>query len=146
MEASILLFMKKLKKIGMILLSLIETLLLKTQKKIISLCPPLPYSNFSEENDMSKKHKFYETQQQQTVEQKEEVMETKEDTIITVASHDYSKNAYSIVESGNKYHVISVSFDPITLASGRAKVIESNTDRFLMQERLQVLLLGDDVL
>ena len=57
---------------------------------------------------MSKKHKFYETQQQQTVEQKEEVMETKEDTIITVASHDYSKNAYSIVESGNKYHVISV--------------------------------------
>ena len=53
--------------------------------------------------------------------------------------------AYSMIENEGKYHVISVEFDPNQLISGKVKKIESNTDKYLMQERLQVLLMGDDL-
>ncbi len=55
------------------------------------------------------------------------------------------KHAYSLIENNGQYHVISVEFDPNTLVSGKVKKIESNTEKFLMQERLQVLLMGDDL-
>lgn len=55
------------------------------------------------------------------------------------------KYAYSLIENHGQYHVISVEFDPNLLISGKVKKIESNTDKFLMQERLQVLLMGDDL-
>lgn len=55
------------------------------------------------------------------------------------------KYAYSLIENNGQYHVISVEFDPNTLVSGKVKKIESNTEKFLMQERLQVLLMGDDL-
>lgn len=63
----------------------------------------------------------------------------------TVNLH-HIKYAYSLIENEGKYHVISVEFDPNTLVSGKVKKIESNTDKFLMQERLQVLLMGDDLI
>jgi len=63
----------------------------------------------------------------------------------TVNLH-HVKYAYSLIENEGKYHVVSVEFDPNTLVSGKVKKIESNTDKFLMQERLQVLLMGDDLL
>jgi len=56
------------------------------------------------------------------------------------------KYAYSMIENEGKYHVVSVEFDPNTLVSGKVKKIESNTDKYLMQERLQVLLMGDDLI
>lgn len=55
------------------------------------------------------------------------------------------KFAYSLIENEGKYHVVSVEFDPNSLVAGKVKKIESNTDKFLMQERLQVLLMGDDL-
>jgi hypothetical protein len=58
----------------------------------------------------------------------------------------HAKLAYSIIENEGKYHVITVEFDPNTLVSGKVKKIESNTDKFLMQERLQVLLMSEDLL
>jgi len=63
----------------------------------------------------------------------------------TVNLH-HIKYAYSLIENEGKYHVVSVEFDPNTLVSGKVKKIESNTDKFLMQERLQVLLMGDDLI
>ena len=54
--------------------------------------------------------------------------------------------AYCLIENEGKYHVVSVEFDPNSLVSGKVKKIESNTDKFLMQERLQVLLMGDDII
>jgi hypothetical protein len=53
--------------------------------------------------------------------------------------------AYSIIENHGKYHVISVEFDPNNLISGKVKKIESNTDKYLIQERLQVLLMSEDL-
>lgn len=64
---------------------------------------------------------------------------------VTVDPH-HVKYAYSMIENEGKYHVVSVEFDPNTLVSGKVKKIESNTDKFLMQERLQVLLMGDDLI
>jgi copper chaperone CopZ len=56
------------------------------------------------------------------------------------------KYAYSLIENDGKYHVISVEYDPHLLVAGKVKKIESNTEKFLMQERLQVLLMGDDLI
>lgn len=58
----------------------------------------------------------------------------------------YARKAYSLIENEGKYHVISVEFDHTTLLAGEVKKIESNTNKFLMQERLQVLLMGDDLI
>lgn len=62
----------------------------------------------------------------------------------TVNLH-HVKYAYSLIENEGKYHVVSVEFDPNTLVSGKVKKIESNTDKYLMQERLQVLLMTEDL-
>jgi len=55
------------------------------------------------------------------------------------------KYAYSMIENHGKYHVVSVEFDPNALVAGKVTKIESNTDKFLMQERLQVLLMASDL-
>ena len=78
-------------------------------------------------------------------ETKEELMEETTQNEVTVNQHNV-KLAYSLIENEGKYHVVSVEFDPNTLVSGKVKKVESNTDKFLMQERLQVLLMGDDLL
>jgi hypothetical protein len=70
--------------------------------------------------------------------------EVKVETQAVVNPH-HVRYAYSMIENEGKYHVISVEFDPHQLISGKVKKIESNTDKFLMQERLQVLLMGDDL-
>lgn len=70
--------------------------------------------------------------------------EVKEEVKPVVNPH-HVKYAYSLIENEGKYHVISVEFDPNTLVSGKVKKIESNSDKFLMQERLQVLLMGEDL-
>lgn len=78
----------------------------------------------------------------------EEVVSTlKEEKAEVVVQVDPStvKYSYSLIENNGQYHVISVEFDPNLLISGAVKKIESNTDKFLMQERLQVLLMGDDL-
>ncbi len=76
---------------------------------------------------------------------KEVQPEPKVEAELTVDPH-YVKYAYSLIENEGQYHVISVEFDPNTLVSGTVKKIESNTEKFLMQERLQVLLMGDDLI
>ncbi len=48
------------------------------------------------------------------------------------------KYAYSLIENNGQYHVISVEFDPNTLVSGKVKKIESNTEKFLMQEHQEM--------
>ena len=53
--------------------------------------------------------------------------------------------AYSIIERDGKYSVVSIDFDKVNLTSGEVKIVESNTDRFLVQNRLQILLMGDDL-
>jgi hypothetical protein len=80
-------------------------------------------------------------------EEQKKVEEVKKEVAPTPSvDPSYSKYAYSMIENEGKYHVISVEFDPNALVSGKVKKIESNTDKFLMQERLQVLLMGDDLL
>lgn len=54
--------------------------------------------------------------------------------------------AYSIIERNGKYSVVSVEFDKVNMTSGAVTEIESNTDRYLMQNRLQILLMGEDIL
>jgi len=81
-----------------------------------------------------------------TGEHKEEVKQI-EDIVEqpTVNPHNV-RHAYSLIENEGKYHVVSVEFDPNKLVAGKVKKIESHTEKFIMQERLQVLLLGDDLI
>ncbi len=67
-----------------------------------------------------------------------------EETAAKVDPHKV-KYAYSLIENEGKYHVVSVEFDPNALVAGAVMKIESNTDKFLMQERLQVLLMASDL-
>ena len=58
----------------------------------------------------------------------------------------FSHKSYCKIENNGKYHVIEIGFDPSTLKTGDAKIIESNTDRYIIEERLHVLLFSNDVL
>jgi hypothetical protein len=86
-----------------------------------------------------------------TVQKEEELKSSEPMTEISVVEEapafnpHHAKYAYSLIENEGRYHVISVEFDPNTLVPGKVKKIESNTEKFLMQERLQVLLMGDDL-
>jgi hypothetical protein len=81
----------------------------------------------------------------------EESVETNEQSVIAQESapavnpHTV-RHAYSLIENEGKYHVISVEFDPNQLVAGKVKKVESHTEKFIMQERLQVLMLGDDLI
>lgn len=80
------------------------------------------------------------------IEQQEEMKQEEANEQQAVVDPHTVKFAYSMIENEGKYHVISVEFDPNNLIAGKVKKIESNTDKYLMQERLQVLLMGDDLL
>jgi hypothetical protein len=141
MEANMKWFMRKVKKILWILLNSIGTLLYKIRMDIISSYHVFQYSNSKMEERMSKKEEAKKVAE-------EVVTALKEEAKVEVAVQvDLSavKHAYSLIENNGQYHVISVEFDPNTLVSGKVKKIESNTEKFLMQERLQVLLMGDDL-
>lgn len=75
-----------------------------------------------------------------------EVMEEKQTEQQDAMDLHNVKLAYCLMENEGKYHVVSVEFDANKLIAGKVKKIESNTDKFLMQERLQVLLMGDDLI
>jgi hypothetical protein len=60
----------------------------------------------------------------------------------------YNNNAYSLYEADGKWHVIEIPFNQDSKETGEIRIIESNTDKFIIQERLHVILLsnGLDVL
>lgn len=88
---------------------------------------------------MRRKRKYDSQLQEQTIEREEPV-------VIEQSELNKVQYAYSIIEADDKYTVISVEYDPDTLVLGKVNVVESNTDKFLMQERLRVLLMGDDLI
>jgi hypothetical protein len=91
---------------------------------------------------MSKKEEAKKVAEQVVTALKEEV-KTESEVEVDASTVKY---AYSLIENNGQYHVISVEFDPHLLISGDVKKIESNTDKYLMQERLQVLLMADDLI
>lgn len=86
---------------------------------------------------MSKKHK---QQEEQPMAQEPSIIiaELKKAPVV------FNNTAYSMFEGNGKYHVVAVNFNDRTLESGEVKIIESNTEKLIIQERLQVLLLGAD--
>lgn len=59
--------------------------------------------------------------------------------------NNFSNLAFSRYERNGQWHVIEVKFDPETLKTTDARIVESNPDRFIIDERLHVLLLGNDL-
>jgi len=141
MEANMKWFTRKVKKILWILSNSIGTLLYKIRMDIISSYRVFQYSNLKMEESMSKKEEAKKVAEEVVTALKEEA---KVEVTVQV-DPSAVKYAYSLIENNGQYHVISVEFDPNTLVSGKVKKIESNTEKFLMQERLQVLLMGDDL-
>jgi hypothetical protein len=129
------------KKIGKILLNLIATASLKMWNKIISLYPQSQYLD-SKEEQMGRKRK----QQLEELRMSQAIEGLEEQQVENKFDKSNVGLAYSIIERNGKYSVVSVEFDRVNLTSGDVKEIESNTDRYIMQNRLQILLMGDDIL
>jgi hypothetical protein len=88
-----------------------------------------------------KRQQLEELRMSQAVEGLEEIMvETK------AFNKNNAANAYSIIEDGNRYAVVCIEFDKINKVAGDIRIIETNTDKFLMQNRLEILMRGDDIL
>lgn len=92
---------------------------------------------------MSKRSKKY-SQQETTEEQGAEQMEATNSYIEPMVNYDTA--AYSMFEGNGKYHVVKVPFNSVTLQNGNVEIVESNTEKLIIQERLQVLLFGADIL
>jgi hypothetical protein len=74
-----------------------------------------------------------------------ELGEQEATTLVKIEEHknviQLTHHALSIVKSGNKYSVVRIGFNPKqNYVSPVIETIESNTDLFIMQERLSVLL------
>lgn len=78
------------------------------------------------------------------IEEEQQMNETTETVINTPVNYDTS--AYSMFEGNGKYHVVRIPFDSKTLSNGSVEIVESNTEKLIIQERLQVLLFGADIL
>lgn len=57
----------------------------------------------------------------------------------------YDSFAYSIYQKNGTNNIIEIPFNTNTLEVGVAKIVEHNTDHYVAQERLQVLLLQADM-
>jgi hypothetical protein len=66
--------------------------------------------------------------------------EVKEEVINATAS------AFSKLEFDGKWHCVEVKFDPILRKAGEVIIVESNTDKFIIDERLHVLIFGSGLL
>lgn len=138
------LFLMGVKKSFSTYLNLIETIFYKIRKEIILSYQVLCLLK-SQGETMNKKEKLPFQIKAEEMKAEEVTNTLPKQEAVTVDPH-HVKYAYSMIENEGKYHVVSVEFDPNTLVSGKVKKIESNTDKFLMQERLQVLLMGDDLI
>ncbi len=96
---------------------------------------------------MSKKQKQFQVEDMEIEMKTNDVNVSEQKTFISSnAAPVFNNTAYSMFEGNGKYHVVSVDFNNSSLESGNVKIIESNTEKLIIQERLQVLLLGADFL
>lgn len=58
----------------------------------------------------------------------------------------YNNVAYAIAENNGRWHCIHIEFNDLTLETAPAKILESNTEKSIVLERLQICLLGRDFL
>jgi hypothetical protein len=93
-----------------------------------------------EDNMMAKKNKKeFDIQ----IEEEQQMLETNHYNEPMV---NYDTSAYSMFEGNGKYHVVKIPFNSVTLQNGNVEIVESNTEKLIIQERLQVLLFGADIL
>lgn len=86
----------------------------------------------NEETDMGKKQKKKEVEMEQQI--KDEITEQPKNVHLT-------HRALSMVKNGNFYSIVSIKFNPKeNVVSPVIEHIESNTDMYIIQERLSVLL------
>lgn len=144
MGKNMMLFLMGARKSFSTFLNLVEILLYKIRRRITSSYRVLCRLK-SQGEAMNKKEKLPFQIKAEEIKTAVESSPAIEQPEVSVNPHQV-KYAYSMIENEGKYHVLSVEFDPNTLVSGKVKKIESNTDKYLMQERLQVLLMGDDLI
>jgi len=56
----------------------------------------------------------------------------------------YNNSAFSMSECNGAWQVVEIEYNDRTLESAPAKIIERNTEKSIINERLQILLLGRD--
>lgn len=66
-----------------------------------------------------------------------------DESIATKIPTVFNNNAYSLYEADGKFHVVEIPFNQDTKEVGEVRVVESNTDKFIIQERLHVILLSN---
>ena len=64
--------------------------------------------------------------------------ETKE--LEKVLSSTFDDTAYSIVRLNDKWNLVSVSFNKNTGVGGQMEILESNNERFEIEERFKILI------
>lgn len=104
-----------------------------------SLKTSLDSNSFKKEDDMVKK---------QNKKESTENMENKQEEIIEQTKNvPLTHQALSMVKVGNMYSVVSIKFNPKeNVVSPIIEHIESNTDMYIIQERLTVMLHDIEVL
>lgn len=122
---------------------------LDSQKKVNNITT-------EEEDTMVKKSKKQIESEETTQQGDEQQMIKSTDTTIFNQPHQtnnyiesnmtYDTFAYSMFEGNGKYHVIRIPFNSVSLHNGNVEIVESNTEKLIIQERLQVLLFGADIL
>lgn len=68
--------------------------------------------------------------------------------VVTLKEPDpivFDNFAYTFFEKDGQYHVAEIPFHNATMTMGAAKIKESNTDKFIVVERLHVLLLQNNL-
>jgi len=66
--------------------------------------------------------------------------------IVEVETVDFDSFAYSMYEDEDgTFHAIEIPFSTKDHTAGDVRVIESNTDKFIIQERIQINLMNNDM-
>lgn len=60
---------------------------------------------------------------------------------------EYKDTAYSVAKVNNKWAVVALKYDAKSLKTeGTVTVVESNTDKIIVQERLNIILNKEEIL
>jgi len=95
------------------------------------------FNNKKEKVEMAKKEEV-----------KEQVMEKEVKTnkvdLEMVNVPMYDDFCFGMIHKDGKFHALKFPFNRSTLQAGKGEVIESNTDLFIIQERVHILILDND--
>lgn len=86
-------------------------------------------------------------EQKQIMETIEKEIETAEEVKSSLVKSEVTNHAFSMIQNDDEsYSVVKIGFNPKDLyVSPTIEVVETNTDKYIVQERLSILLLEMEI-